>query len=458
MPTLQNSLAGRLFLASVVLLPLLLGFSGYMLDLAFQKSLRSAEREALMAQAFILIGAAEPSEDSLTLPSALSEPRFSELDSGLYGWVINQHQEIIWQSESSQLWIDHSPSIPNLPIQAGTSQFFTTRANQEPMFGLVYDTIWEIQGQDQTMRFAVFHTQSTLEAELSIYRTQLWLWLGGLALLLLSVQILISRWGLLPLKQLASELADIEQGQRETLSHDYPREIQPVTTNLNQVLLGEKAQRDRYRNTLADLAHSLKTPLSVIRGIIEQKKSPSSNTLEQDNLGIIDEQVSRMADIVNHQLQRANAQVQTLLHQSIPLEPIIRGLERTLYKVYADKKVTFEYGVQNGISFTGEASDMMELLGNLLDNGFKYCNKQVSMQARHGETHLIIEIADDGPGVAGDLQTAILKRGARADTATAGQGIGLAVAIDIISSYKGSLEIKSSHLGGALFTIALPNS
>ncbi len=447
-----SSLSMRLFFASVVLLPFLLGFSATMLDYAFKLSLETAERDALRSQVYLLLGVAEPDEHTLEMPPALTEPRFGELNSGLYGWIVDGQGQVIWQSRSTDLIpADYFPPLVS-PFNTGIKNFFSSAFNADDFYVMSYDTIWPVGGADRPFRFVVAHSQADLKASLAAYRERLLMWVVGLALLLIVVQSLIARWGLLPLRRLARNLELVEAGKSQALAGQYPADIRPVTENLNKVLRAEQAQRERYRNTLGDLAHSLKTPLSVVRGQLE---TAASNP--QELTAVVNEQISRMSIIIDHQLRRASAQVtQNAVYARVLVKPLVERLVVAMQKVYQQKEVNISVFIDDNLPFLGDEADLMEVAGNLIENACKYGNSQVRVCAKIVGDDLLINIEDDGPGVADTLKSTILTRGARADTATSGQGIGLSVAVDIVSSYGGSLQISSSSLGGASFNISLP--
>lgn len=436
-----------------MLLPLLLGFSATMLNHAYQRSLRTAERDALHGQIYILLGAAEPSESGLQLPPVLSEPRYSSVNSGLMAWVINTKGAMQWRSRSSELV--HPDDMPTVTtaFSPGRVQFFSAWIEDREYYAISYDTIWDINDKERGYRFIAMHSRQPMLNELEAYQKRLWKWLGGLAFLLIVVQTLVAKWGLSPLRKLAADLEKVEEGLKQ-LPGAYPAEIQPVTDNLNRVLRSERAQRERYRNTLSDLAHSLKTPLAVIRGQLENKQHLSAESLAH----AIDEQVSRMSAIVDHQLRRASAQVtQANRSSSVQVKPLVERLARAMQKVYQSKSIQLRLDIGEHLVFHGDEADLMELLGNLIDNACKYGRHSVAISAQQQGRDLVVSVEDDGPGVEADVQQTILTRGARADTATPGQGIGLAVAVDILSSYGGSIDIFRSKLGGAGFTIRIPN-
>jgi two-component system sensor histidine kinase PhoQ len=437
-----------------VLLPVLLGFSATMLNHAYQRSLRAAERDALHHQIYILLGAAEASDTGLQLPPILTEPRYSSINSGLIAWAVDTRGKIQWRSRSSELIPDAEMPQVTTAFNPGRIQFFSAWVDDREFYAISYDTVWDVNNREHSYRFLVMQSREPMLNELKAYQKRLWRWLGGLALLLIGVQTLVAKWGLSPLNKLASDLEKVEEGLQQELQGVYPAEIQPVTDNLNRVLHSEKAQRERYRNTLSDLAHSLKTPLAVIRGHLENRQNINADHLAQ----IVDEQVSRMSAIVDHQLRRASAQVtQASRANAVPVKPLVERLMRALQKVYQAKNIQCKIDIPEPLLFHGDEADLMELMGNLIDNACKYGRRNLALSARLDKGDLLLLVEDDGPGVAADVKHSILTRGARADTATPGQGIGLAVAVDILSSYGGSIDIFRSPLGGAGFEVRIPN-
>lgn len=447
-----SSLTIRLFLASVVLLPILLGFSATMLDYAFRLSLETSEKDTLRSQVYLLLGVVEPKEDTLEMPPSLTEPRFGELNSGLYGWIVDDQERVIWQSRSTDLIpADYFPRLMKR-FEAGRRHFLSARFNADDFYLMAYDTIWPLDGREAAFRFVVAHSQQDFKAALSAYRERLLVWVVGLAMLLIVVQSLVARWGLHPLRRLAKDLKRVEEGKSQALAGSYPADIRPVTENLNKVLSAKQAQRERYRNTLGDLAHSLKTPLSVVRGQLENRDLEKNELLP-----IIDDQISRMSMIIDHQLRRASAQVtQNAVYVRVLVKPLISRLVSAMKKVYQHKHIDIAIEMSKTLAFLGDEADLMELAGNLIENACKYGKSTVFIKGYRNKDELHLLIEDDGPGVPENIMNTILMRGARADTATSGQGIGLSVAVDILSSYGGSLDIGRSSIGGASFHIVLP--
>ncbi len=438
---MPRSLAARFFVASLLLLPLLLGASAYMLNLAFKNSLLSGEKERLKTHVYLLLGAANVSDGELFMPEVFQEPRFNQLDSGLYGYIHIPATNYLWGTTSTGTFAQQPELNIASSITPGASQFIEDVENGE-LFGYTYDIAWEDDNSETLMRVSILNSKDMFSAELSSYQTQLWQWLGSLAALLLLGQAMVLRWGLRPLSALAGDLKNIESGQNSQLEGDYPTEIQAVTDNLNQVLRSEHQQRERYRNTLDDLAHSLKTPLAIIQGSREQDSTE------------ISAQVERMNQIIGHQLTRAAAHSHSgIPGKAIALHASVERLIHSLAKIYGDKITLTEVHIDTSHKVAVDERDLLEILGNVMENAFKYGHSRVHVSSSRDNDQLEIAIDDDGPGIATEKREVILQRGARADTATSGQGIGLAIATDIISGYGGSLRIEESPLGGARFVV-----
>ncbi|ARU29350.1 ATP-binding protein [Cellvibrio sp. PSBB006] len=450
-----TSISARLLVASALLLPLFLGLTGFFLDNAFQRSLMAAEDARLRTHLYLLFSVAElpnirTRKVNLEMPTVLMEPDFERLNSGLYAYIYNEEKELIWRSNSAALM--DAPTNDRFAEQSTVGQLIVQEETHDESlrFSAHYDVIWEdARGKGHPFRFAVTHDGDAFLAELKAYRNQLWRWLGAAGLLLLLAQTVILRWGLRPLSKLARALKAMQSGDTRNIAGEHPRELQRIVDNLNLVLAREEALRQRYRNSLSDLAHSLKTPLAVLQGKVNQ--GSSDGDLQQT----LAEQVTRMNQVVTYQLQRAVSSQQQGLNQRIDVEQVVQRLVAALQKVYRDKQVDCQTSVNNSL-FVGDEQDLLELLGNLLENAFKYCHRQVRLEARTEQQQLVISISDDGAGIPIDQQERILQRGQRLDTTQPGQGIGLAVSADIIASYGGQLHIDRSSLGGAAFILTLP--
>lgn len=413
------------------------------MDRSYRVSIEAAEAERLQLLILTLLAEAE-FDQTLQLPPQLLEARFNQPDSGLYAQVTDSRKKLLWSSPSvlTQNPDDLSFDPPDLPIGG---KYFSRDHN---LFQQSYQVAWQNEAQTEVpLLFTVLETVAPADAQLATYRRRLIFWLGGSTLLLLAGQALILLWSLRPLRKLAQDISRIESGAVEKLDSSYPREVQAVTNSLNTLLLSEKKRRERVRNTLSDLAHSLKTPLAVIRSA-----EPTARDYDQ----LVREQTSQMEEIVGYQLRRAAGGSHKLL-QMVTVESVLKRLQASLLKVYADKAVSIELKIEPGCVFRGDERDLMELLGILMDNACKYGIREVSVVACGGsEQPLLVTVEDDGEGFPSTLREAVLERGVRADTQQSGHGIGLAVAADLTENYFGTLELGESPLGGALVRIMLP--
>lgn len=448
-----NSLQGRFIAASLLFLPLFIGGSGLLLEQAAKDNLLLAEQEQLQSQLYILLGAAEVQDGQLWLPEQLPEPRYSVVDSGLYAQILSPDEQSNWQPR----WQSTSTKMLSSALPAQNQQNFSTnfqRLDQlKYYFRQTYDLSWEDDsGVTLPLRFEIFHGREPYNQQLQHFRQQLWYGLSILAMILLTIQVGIMRWGLNPIKRLVKDLRAMPQQEIQRLSGSYPDEITPITDSLNEVLNNEQKQRERYKNTLGDLAHSLKTPLAILHGELQNEANRDSS-----NNAIMGEQVERMNTIIRHQLQRAVLQTNHQHRTSEAVLPVVQRLCTAMGKVYRDKNIHFDVHIAEGTNYPIESQDLFELLGNLIENACKYGKDQVIISAATLTQSLIITVADNGKGINATEQESILQRGARADTAKPGQGIGLAVSTDIVSAYGGSIDVANSETyGGAEFRVRLP--
>ena len=445
MTRLPHSLASRLLLAAAVLMPLTLGLAGTYLERAHREALDAAIAERLQLQVITLLAQAEFS-DAFELPLVPLESRLLQPGSGLYAMVTNGAGEPLWVSPSAALLADPlrrlGEGVPALAVGAGHD------SERDGLIRHAYQVLWEVDdGEALPLRFVIGESAAPRDADVRAFRNRLLLWVAATLLLVLLVQLAIVRWGLQPLRRLAERISQIEAGRAADLGADWPREVRPLVDNLETLLRGEQQRRERTRNTLADLAHSLKTPLAVLR---------SADLQGPDYAALQAEQLDRMDEVMQWHLQRAVGGNHRLL-QRVPVAPVLERLRATLLKVYAGRALTILVDADAGARFRGDERDLMEILGNLLDNACKYAASTVRVTARRGgDGGLDLAVEDDGEGISPELRDTLLGRGARADSRHEGQGIGLAVVLDIVSAQQGELSLGDSDLGGARVSLRLP--
>ena len=439
------SLRARLLLAASIVLAAFLGLTGLVLDRAFRDSAETALRERLQAQMYALLAVADiDSSGTLGVPNPLADPRFSTPGSGLYAEISRSNGKTLWRSPSSlgvQIDYDASPGVGERWFARHNTQ--TGIAVHALSFGIGWE---DARGQAKRYSFRVAETLDGLNAQIGHFRHSLWVWLLAAALVLLAVQGTILRWGLSPLRRVAHDLAAMEAGEAQTLRGNYPKELRGLTDNINALIQSAQAHLVRYRDSLGNLAHSLKTPLAVLHSAVQ-----SPQTTQEWRL-VAQDQVERMRRIIDYQLQRAAASGGSPLMAPVSVAAELSKLMTALGKVYADKSVGCVLDVGDEVVFYGDGGDLMEMAGNIMENAFKCCRSKVRVQAASLKPtakgfELVVE--DDGPGIPAALREQVLQRGQRADTTNAGQGIGLSMVVEIVHAYGGSLAIDDSDLGGA---------
>lgn len=449
---MNSSIQSRLIFSASIILFCFLGLAGFVLDTAYQKGAQTALNDRLQIHLYSILGTAEVSKNNrLVMPSNLSEPRFSQVYSGLYAYIFNHKGDVVWRSSSSAG--ETIQAVSNL--KPGQKKYIQNQSNGGASVELHYKAILDNAfSESSNFEFVVIESTSGVDNQVAGFRYVLWRWLGGIGLLLIIIQFWIIRMSLKPLRHIVEDLEKIQTGDAEHLGNHYSDELKDIANTLNRLIDNERTHLKRYRNTLADLAHSLKTPLSVLTGIYEQAKLAKADQKTIENQTLI------MKQLVDYQLQKAAAKGHQTLMLPLNLESIINQLTSSLDKVYIDKKLTITTNIDKTIKFNAEKGDMFELFGNLLDNAYKWANTSVRVDlqtVKNNGQELRIIIEDDGPGIPTEEIDNVLQRGIRADEATHGHGIGLAVVNELVSLYGGSLTSIESSLGGQKWIILLPN-
>jgi two-component system sensor histidine kinase PhoQ len=437
-----------LFSATLVLLIFIVAII-LTLDRAFYDSARLGVQDRLFAKLLMLMGDTEVEESgSLDVSTNLLDAELGHVNSDTYAFIINRTNTIAWRSTSSL-----NEQIPAMALlEKGKKEFAQIIIDDEPHFVYSYGVAWETQSGDYPLTYIVVTDTVLFEAQIERYREDLWGWLGAMVILLLATQMGVLRWGLQPLRKVSVELAAIESGQQESLKGDYPNELKLLTDSINSLINHEHKQQKRYRNGLADLAHSLKTPLAVLHGAI------SSEDDEHSQRKIIYEQIDRIDNIVQYQLRRAATAGSSPGMGLIALRPVVDRIVTTVEKAYRNKHPKIIIDIDNGIGLRIDEGDLMELLGNLIDNAFKWCRHSIYLFADYQSQWMVLQIKDDGPGIPSHEIAGILERGVRADQSTPGHGIGLAIVRDIMQVYGGELAIENNSGGGACITLRLKKS
>lgn len=434
----------------MVVLVVFMVLTAIALERAVVKRALQAEEDGLQLLIYSLLAAVD--QDSQGRSITVSEDRLFEpslviRNSGLYALLYNRYKREIWRSESITVGF---PAIGG--IDPGEWDFQTVEHLATPYFRLGFSLQWP-DANNKLQRYEVVIWRNAVEyfEQLNRFRQTLWAWLIITTLLLLLVMYLVTRWSLLPLQKIGLEVKAIEDQKQSEFEQEYPDEIAPLTENLNILLKREQFQRQRYRNAMDDLAHSLKTPLAVLTGLSDQQE------IKPAQIETLREQTERMNQIVSYQLQKTTGSSDIRISKPIDLIVIIDKLLSALEKVYQEKGIVVDRRLPTQALLRMDEGDCLEVVGNLLDNAFKYGNKRISIDLRAGEDRsMTLTIEDDGDGLAADAIQQILNRGTRLDEATEGQGIGLAVVADIVESYNIELKFGDSNLGGLRSCLVFP--
>jgi two-component system sensor histidine kinase PhoQ len=445
------SLTNRLLTTATLALIIALSSIGIVMDKAFEEKTMHLVKERLEGYVFALLSAIEPTQDNqILVHENLPIPKLEQPVSGIYAQITSKNYK--WQS-ISMFGVDLPE--PQLLISGETAFDAPLTYQNDDYFRMTKGFIFETDHGDIPFVLSVSENAKNYFRELDEFKEKLWTWLLFTSVILLGIQGLIMNWSLRPLKRLTTNLSELEKGKIDKVSDDYPPELAGLTYNLNQLLSNERDNLNRQRKTLGDLAHSLKTPLAIIHSELENKG--------QANKLLVSEQINNMNDIVEYQLKRAAVAGHRTFTIGIPVIDKLEQIIRTLDKVNRNKKVNVHLQVAPGAEFFGEHGDLMELLGNLLENAYKWCDRNVSITIKiltlhnRKRTGLIIEIADDGPGINREKRESLLARGVRDDEKVKGHGIGLSIVNDIVESYQGKILITNHGLlKGAHFIITLP--
>ncbi|BAU75405.1 ATP-binding protein [Metapseudomonas furukawaii] len=435
---------GAAAMAALFMLALLPALRG-----AFVITLEQSIQQRLAADASALIAAARVEGGHLEMPDKLPNEEFDNLEASQLGYIFDSDGNLVWQSRSSR-----DEALHYRPRYDGQGHEFLRATDSGGHEYFVYDVEVDLlRGQKAAFSVVTMQPVSDYRTLYDSFMRQLYLGLGVALAVLLALLWFGLTWGFRSLRELSAELDQVEAGSRGRLSDDHPRELLRLTRSLNRLLDSERRQRERYRHSLDDLAHSLKTPLSVLQGVSE---TIAARPEDREQARVLQTQIERMSQQIGYQLQRASLRKSGLVRHQVPLAPLLDTLCDALDKVYREKRVRVERDFDPGLTLPMEQGAALEMLGNLLENAYRLSLGHIRVSGRAASGTCELRVEDDGPGVPVDQRERILKRGERLDAQHPGQGIGTAVVKDIIESYDGELFLDDSPLGGAEFRMRFP--
>ncbi|MGH8496114.1 MAG: sensor histidine kinase [Gammaproteobacteria bacterium] len=441
---MRNTLAWRLVLTSSVWLVLTLIVIGMLLTVLFRQHIEARFDTLLSNYLQDNIAASEitPSGE-LLMTWTPAHPNFDLIRSGWY-WQILENGEPVARSKS--LWRESLDS-EGPGIGAGPRIREFVGPDGERLRGLVQDIT--LPDSDSRFTFAVAGPLADIEQDVGAFTRTLTVTLAALALGLLVAIYLQVRIGLRPLHGLQRSLARIRSGDADRLPESFPAELQDIVLELNALLDHNASLLERARTQAGNLAHAMKNPLTVIRN--------EADELPGERGRILREQAATMTDYVARHLSRVRASgAPRTLSARAPVQPVAEDLRFSLDRLYKDKRLDTRLFGLDRLSFAGDARDLEEMLGNLMDNACKWARGRVEVRGETIGNRLRIRVDDDGPGISEGDEAAALMRGHRLDESVAGSGLGLHIVQDVVRLYRGSLELECSPLGGTRATLELP--
>lgn len=456
---LQKSLRLRLLAGTLFWIAASIIAAGWGLGNLFQRHVEAqfhAELKTHLDQLTAQLTLDDKGLPTLALP--LSDPRLSRPYSGCY-WQIDEIKADASAASgllrSRSLW-DHVLAVPPDTPANGEIHQHRIVGPEGKALGMVERSVRiddTPDGKPRSYRLIAAADESLMTEPVASFSGALWLALVvlGIGLVLAAlVQVFV---GLAPLRKLHAALGKVRSGEAPQLDGDFPAEIMPLVDEFNTVLAQNAEVVERARTQAGNLAHALKTPLSVLANA-----ATSANPQQNELARLVVDQVDTARKQVDYHLTRAQAAATTRMPGTrTPLLPIIDGLVRAMQRIHAERAL--ELRVQpmpETLAFRGDAHDLQEMLGNLLDNACKWASHRVEINAASNGDQLLITFDDDGQGLAAEQRESVIQRGVRADEKVSGSGLGLAIVADLTQMYGGGVVLQDSPLGGLRVVLTLP--
>ncbi|HMN71811.1 MAG TPA: sensor histidine kinase [Rhodoblastus sp.] len=450
----QRSIARRLFLTAAAWIVVILGVAGVLLTAYYRRTSEASFDLRLNVYLRALVAdVANSGEDQRTDPGELGDPQFDLVQSGWYWQITRLDTEKPQIRASRSLFAARLPKLADSGVPAdlgGARAGYATGPDGRAL------RIVERQisvGDAGLYLVQVAATTEDLEAQIGRFEVALIVSFALLAAGLLATTAFQVAFGLRPLRQLEAAVADVRRGAADRIDGDYPTEIAPLADELNLLVAANREVVERARTQVGNLAHALKTPLSVLINEAGDSTEPLA--------GKVREQTALMRDQVSFYLDRARAAARAgAIGATTEVGPALEALARAFRKIHRERELVFPDAFPD-VRFLGERQDFDDLVGNLLDNACKWAESQVELSlglepAAAGRSRLVIAIDDDGPGLAPGMREEAMRRGRRLDETKPGSGLGLSIVADLSAAYGGALALEESPLGGLRAVLRLP--
>ena len=452
-----NSLSVRLLASSALIAIILLAAAAFLLNALFQQALeRNFDQRLKAALDGILANVELKADGTPQLQGPIADTRFSLPLSGWY-WQVSSSDSVSKLLASDSL-LEQYITVPDAALKKrdadGVASF--SAFDKEGKQLRVIEQRLNLFGGKQEFSFLVAGNFDELKAEVSSFRQTLLTVLGLLGAGLLLALLAQVRFGLRPLTEMQHALNDIRGGKIEMLHDDFPAELQPVADELNLLIQANFEVIDRARMQVGNLAHALKTPISVLTNEARDNKGSFADKVK--------EQIDVMRDQVNLYLDRARraARAQTI-GSATEVEPVLQSLARTLMRINRDRDLKITVDAPSTLRFRGERQDLEEMVGNVMDNACKWAKARIHVKAVQlppggddGRSWMMLSVDDDGPGIPAQKRAEALKRGQRLDESKPGSGLGMSIISETASMYSGVIELTDSEWKGLSFNLKLP--
>jgi signal transduction histidine kinase len=453
-----NSLALRLFLSATAVTVVILLVTGVVLSSLYRQGAERSFDRRLEVLLRTLVADVSTREDTEKFLQAVGEPLFEMPISGWYWQVTRLNVTTPDVRSSRSLWDGGLPHLEDLQVPTaadGTRRRYVPGPDDQRL-RLMERTV--DAGEEGRFLVAVAGDALEIEEEAQSFDRAIGITFGVLAIVLLLTTMFQVRFGLAPLKRISDSLAAIRSGSAERLEGRFPEEIAPLARETNALIDANREIVERARTHVGNLAHALKTPLSVI---VNEAAARGDDPLAAK----VREQAAVMRDQVQHHLERARIAARaTVVGTVTEVIPVVTALARTMEKIHRDRGIAIDVEAQRDTRFLGERQDLEEMIGNLVDNACKWAQSRVAVEVVAGaETAqatrtLRVVVDDDGPGLTPSERerVQVARRGHRLDETKPGSGLGLSIVVDLAALYGGALTLGTAPIGGLRAELVLP--
>jgi signal transduction histidine kinase len=453
-----SSLALRLFLTAIPWITAFLFVAGFVLSTLYRQGVeRAFDRRLGVYMAALVAEVSSPDLATEKFPQAVGEPLFEIPLSGWYWQVARLDNPAASPQSSRSLWDASIPRLDEAAFARGTQREGYVRGPEDQKLRLIERTI--DLGEEGRFLVAVAGDATEIDEEIRRFNRALSITFLALAVMLLLTTVFQVRFGLAPLKRISASLAAIRSGTAERLEGRFPEEIAPLARETNALIEANREIVERARLHVGNLAHALKTPLSVVMNEAAARNDDPLATKVREQVDIMRVQVAR-------HLERARLAARSSVAATVTeVRPVLLALGRTMEKIHRDRDIAIDIEAAEQLKFRGESQDLEEMVGNLVDNACKWAQSRVRIEAlvdRQSATGEVVTIRiiidDDGGGLSPAERAQVARRGMRLDETKPGSGLGLSIVTEVASLYGGALHLGTAPIGGLRAELVLPGT